>query len=154
MTIKSQRDFWAGLLFIVVGVGFAWGATNYGFGTSARPGPAYFPFGVGLLLAALGAFVLFKALTVETASGDPVGAFAWKPLVLIVAAVAGFGWALPHLGMVIAIPLLVVVASLAGDEHRWGESLVNAAILTAGCWAVFVRGLNLTIPLWPAFGGG
>ena len=37
MTIKSQRDFWAGLLFIVVGVGFAWGATNYGFGTSARP---------------------------------------------------------------------------------------------------------------------
>ena len=39
MKIKSQRDFWSGLMFVAVGVGFAWGATNYSFGTSARPGP-------------------------------------------------------------------------------------------------------------------
>jgi hypothetical protein len=154
MKIKSQRDFWSGLMFVAVGIGFAWGATNYNFGTSARPGPGYFPFGLGVLLAALGAIVLFKALTVETANGDPVGSFAWKPLIFIVATVAVFGWALPHLGMIIALPVLVVVASLAGDEHHWGESLINAAILTAGSWVIFIWGLNLTIPLWPAFGAG
>ncbi len=154
MKIKSQRDFWSGLMFVVVGIAFSWGATNYSFGTSARPGPGYFPFGLGILLAILGAVVLFKAMTVETAGGDPVGAFAWKPLIFITATVTVFGWALPHLGMVIALPILVVVASLAGDEHHWGESLVNAAILTAGSWAIFVWGLNLTIPLWPAFGAG
>ena len=153
MKIKSQRDFWSGLMFLVVGIGFAWGATGYSFGNSARPGPGYFPFGLGLLLAILGAVVLFKSLTVETARGDPVGAFAWKPLVFIVTTVAVFGWALPHLGMVIAIPILVVVASLAGDEHHWGESLVNATILTAGSWVIFVWGLGLTIPVWPAIGG-
>jgi Tripartite tricarboxylate transporter TctB family len=153
MKIKSQKDFWSGLMFLAVGIAFAWGATNYSFGTSARPGPGYFPFGLGILLAILGAIVLFKALTVETAGGDPVGSLAWKPLIFIVTTVAVFGWALPHLGMVIAIPILVVVASLAGDEHHWGESLVNAAILTAGSWAIFVLGLSLTIPVWPAFGG-
>ncbi len=83
MKIKSQKDFWSGLMFVAVGLGFAWGATNYSFGTSARPGPGYFPFGLGLLLAVLGALVLFKSLTIETEGGEPIGAFAWKPLIII-----------------------------------------------------------------------
>lgn len=151
MKIKSQRDFWAGLMFVFVGLAFAWGATNYSFGQSARPGPGYFPFSLGVLLAALGAIVLFKALTIETTDGDPVGSFAWKPLLYIVGTVTLFGWALPHLGMFIALPVLVVVAARAGDEFHWGEVLLNAAILTAGSWVIFIWGLNLTIPLWPSF---
>jgi hypothetical protein len=147
--IKSQKDFWSGLMFVVVGIGFAWGATNYSFGASARPGPGYFPFGLGILLAALGAFILFKALTLETHGDDRIGSVAWKPLALVVATVALFGWSLPHLGMFIALPLLVVVAALAGDEFHWGEALLNAVILTAGSWLIFIYGLNLTIPLWP-----
>jgi hypothetical protein len=154
MKIKSQRDFWSGLMFVVIGIAFAWGATSYSFGGSARPGPGYFPFGLGLLMAVLGAVVLFKALTVETADGDPIGAFAWKPLIYIVATVAIFGWTLPHLGMIVALPMLVVISSLAGDEHHWGESLLNSAILTAGSWVIFIWGLNLTIPLWPSFAVG
>lgn len=153
MKIKSQRDFWSGLMFIVIGAAFAWGATTYSFGSSARPGPGYFPFGLGILLAVLGAVVLFKALTIEVEGGDPVGAFAWKPLIYIVATVTVFGWTLPHLGMVIALPILVVVAARAGDEFHWGEALGNAALLTAGSWVIFIYGLKLTIPLWPAFLG-
>ena len=49
--------------------------------------------------------------------------------------------------------LLVVVAALAGDEFHWGEALLNAAILTAGSWVIFILGLKLTIPLWPSFIG-
>ena len=154
MKIKSQRDFWSGLMFIVVGLGFAFGATSYSFGSSARPGPAYFPFGLGLLLAVLGAMVLFKALTVETEGGDPVGHFAWKPLITILAAVVLFGLALPRLGMAATLPLLIIVASLAGDEFHWGEVLVNCVVLTIGCWVVFIYGLKLTIPLWPTFMAG
>jgi hypothetical protein len=150
LKIKNQRDFWSGLMFVAVGLGFAWGATSYTFGASARPGPGYFPFGLGILLATLGAFVLFKALTIETEGGDLVGAFAWKPLGFIVGTVAVFGWALPHLGMFVALPVLVVIAALAGDEFHWGEALINAAILTAGSWVIFIWGLKLTIPLWPS----
>ena len=84
MRIKSQRDFWSGVMFILAGIGFAWGATNYSFGNSARPGPAYFPFGLGILMAILGAMVTFKALTVETEGGDPIGDIGWKPLIIIV----------------------------------------------------------------------
>ena len=58
MKIKSQKDFWSGLMFVVVGIVFAWGATNYSFGVAARPGPGYFPFGLGILLSLVGLLVL------------------------------------------------------------------------------------------------
>ena len=83
MKIKSQRDFAAGLMFIAIGAGFAIGALNYTFGSSAKPGPAFFPFGLGLLTAVFGAMVLFKSLTIESENGDPIGAIAWRPLVVL-----------------------------------------------------------------------
>lgn len=149
MKIKSQKDFWSGVMFVGVGAGFAWGALNYTFGSSARPGPGYFPFGLGVLLALLGAFTLFESLTIDTEDGDPVGAIAWKPLLIIVAVLAGFGFLLPRLGLVISLPLLVFIISLAGDEFHWKDALLNAAILLALSWVVFIKGLSLTIPVWP-----
>jgi hypothetical protein len=152
MKVKNQRDFWSGLMFIAVGLGFSWGATNYSFGVSARPGPGYFPFGLGLLLALLGAIVLFKSIVTRTKPGEgQIGAFAWKPLLTILISVAVFGFVLPRLGMVITLPLLIFMSSWAGDEFRWRDALVNSVILTAMSWGVFSKGLSLTIPLWPSF---
>lgn len=153
MKIKSQRDFWSGLMFVVVGVGFAWGALNYSFGSSARPGPGYFPFGLGILLALLGAFTLFEALTIETEDGEPVGKFAWRPLLIILGMIAVFGFILPRVGMAISLPLLIIVSSLASDEFTWRAAIINAVVLTVFSWAIFIKGLGLTIPLWPTFLG-
>ena len=151
MKIKSQRDFWSGVMFVTVGIGFAWGALNYNFGSSARPGPAYFPFGLGVLMSILGAAVLFGALTVETDDGDKIGDIAWKPLLIIVGAVTVFGILLPWLGMIATLPILVVMSALAGDEFHWKDALLNSAVLTVGSWLIFIKGLALVIPLWPVF---
>jgi hypothetical protein len=154
MKIKSQRDFWSGLMFVVVGIVFAIGSLNYSFGSSARPGPGYFPFGLGVLLAILGGAVLFKALTIESEGGDPIGSIAWRPLVTLVLAIIVFGWALPRLGMAVTLPLLIIISALAGDEFHWKDAVINAIVLTVGSWAVFVWGLQLVIPVWPVFLGG
>ena len=151
MKIKSQKDFWSGLMFVAVGLGFAWGATNYSFGSSARPGPAYFPFGLGILLAVIGALVWFASITVETEDGDPIGKIAWKPLVIITGSVVMFGFILPKLGMILSLPLLILVSALAGDEFHWKDALLNITVLTLGSWLVFIKGLSLVIPLWPSF---
>lgn len=153
MRIKNEKDFWSGVMFIAIGVGFAWGATNYSFGNKLLPGPGYFPFGLGILTTILGAVVLLKSLargTVETGRVEPI---IWKPLLCVIGSVVLFGLTLPHLGLFIALPLLVVTSAFAGDEFRLREVLLNALILTVGCWAVFVLGLNLVIPLWPRFMG-
>lgn len=151
MKIKSQRDFWSGLMFVTLGLGFAWGSLEYSFGSSARPGPAYFPFGLGLLLAVMGAAVWFASITVETEDGDRIGAIAWKPLLIITGAVAMFGFILPRLGMIASLPLLIIVSALAGDEFHWKDALLNTLVLTIGSWLIFIKGLNLVIPLWPKF---
>lgn len=151
MKIKSGRDFWSGLIFVGVGAAFAAGALNYSFGTSARPGPGYLPFGLGILLALLGLFLTLRALAITAPDGEPVGRIAWRPLLLVLGSLALFAFLLPRAGMFISLPILVVMSARAGDEFRLGEVLANAAVLTTGSWLIFIQGLGLAIPLLPAF---
>ena len=58
---------------------------------------------------------------------------------------------LPRLGMALTIPLLVVIASLAGDEFHWRGVVISSVVLAIGSWAIFILGLKLIIPLWPTF---
>lgn len=151
MKIKSQRDFVSGVMFVAVGVAFAIGATTYTFGTSARPGPGYFPLLLGIMLSVLGAIVLFKSITIESEGGDPIGAIAWRPLLLILGAVIVFGFAIPHLGLVVAVPLLIIIAGFGGDEFHWQTAVITAVLLTAASYLIFVKGLGLTMPVLPTF---
>jgi Tripartite tricarboxylate transporter TctB family len=151
--IKSQRDFFSGLMFLVVGVIFAIGATNYSMGSSAKPGAGYFPLILSVLMAILGAIVLFKSLTIETEGGDPIGSIAWRPLIVIVVSIAVFGATINRLGLVLAVPILIIISSLAGDEFKWLGVAINCIVLTFFSWLIFVYGLKLTIPMWPSFVG-
>lgn len=151
MKIKSEKDFWAGLMFIGTGIGFSWGATLYSFGGSARPGPGYFPFGLGIILALIGAFLLFEALTIEVEGGEKIEPWPLKQGGVILLAVLLFGLMLPSIGMAVTLPVLIVVSSLASGEFSWKEVAVNCVILTVGSWAIFIKGLGLIIPLWPSF---
>ena len=153
MHIKNEKDFWSGFLFIAIGIGFAWGATHYRFGTSVAPGPGYFPFGLGMLISMVGAVVLIKSLARRSSdeARERLEPIVWKPLLIIIGSVVVFGFTLPHLGLFIALPLLVLSSAFAGDQFRMRDVFVNALILTVGCWAVFVLGLGLLIPLLPKF---
>ena len=93
----------------------------------------------------------FTSITVETEDGEPIGAVAWKPLIIITASVVMFGFILPRLGMILSLPLLIVVASLAGDEFHWKDAVISVVVLTLGSWVIFIKGLSLVIPLWPSF---
>lgn len=150
MAIKNQKDFWAGLMFMLVGAGFAAGALNYSFGSSARPGPAYFPFGLGILTALLGLFEIIKALTVKSADGE-IGEWPLRQMLIILGGILLFGLLLPKLGLVVALPVMIFVASMASGEFHLKEVLINCVVLTLFSWLVFIKGLGLTIPLIPTF---
>ena len=159
MVIKSQKDFFSGLLFSAVGVAFAWGATTYYVGTGARMGPGYFPLILGICMAILGGVIMFNALVVETEDGDKIGSWAWKPLFFIIAANLLFGLLLaglpsigfPAFGLIVAIFALTFVASLAGEEFSFKAVFVLATILSIMSYAAFILLLKLQFPVWPAF---
>ena len=157
MRIKSQKDFLSGLMFLLVGIAFAWGAGSYSIGTGARMGPGYFPMVLGVLLAGLGLIITITSLVVETPDGDPVGSFAWKPLVFIIAGNLVFGASigglpsigLPPMGLIFGIFALTFVASNAGDEFKFKEVLILAIILSLFSYAAFIMLLKLQFPVWP-----
>ncbi len=159
MKIKSQKDFFSGLMFMGVGVAFAWGATTYSVGSGARMGPGYFPLMLGILLALIGSVITFKAMVVETEGGDKIGAWAWKPLFFILAANFVFGIllgglpsiGLPAMGMILGIYALVIISSLAGNEFSLKGVLGLSTILAIGSYLAFVVLLKLQFPVWPSF---
>ena len=149
MKIKSQRDFFSGLLLIFVGAAFAIGATGYNFGAAVRPGPGYFPFGLGIILAVLGVIVFITSFVRRCTDGDPIGAIPWRPLICVVGAIVFFAIGLPRLGFVIAFPLMIVLTSYASTEFTWKGALLTALVLTVASYLIFIFGLQLNIPVWP-----
>ena len=162
MSIKSQKDFFSGLMFMAVGAAFAWGATSYSVGTGARMGPGYFPLLLGILLAILGGVVMFYSLVVETPSGDKVGSFAWRPIGYILGSNLAFGVLLgglpsiklPSMGLIVAIYALVLIASKAGDSYKLRDVLILSTILAVGSYLAFIVLLKLQMPVWPTFIAG
>jgi hypothetical protein len=160
--IKSQKDFFSGLVFTLIGASFAYGATSYNIGTAARMGPGYFPLLLGIILALIGAFVLFKALVVETPTGDAIGAWAWKPLIFIIAGNLLFGILLgglpsiklPAMGLIVAIYGTTLVVSMAGDKFKLKEVLILATVLSVMSYLAFIVLLKLQFPVWPSFIAG
>ena len=157
--LKSQKDFWAGIMYMTVGLAFAIGAKNYSIGTGARMGPGYFPLILGILLALIGAGVAFKGLTNGPKDGDPIGKWAWKQVFFILAANFAFGillvgipsWGVPAMGLIVAIYGLVFIASMAGHEFNAKAVFILATVLAVGSYVAFVWALNLQFPVWPSF---
>ncbi len=159
MNIKSQKDFFSGLMFMGVGTAFAWGATTYTVGQGARMGPGYFPLMLGILLAILGVAITFKSLVIEVVGGDKIGKWAWKPLVFIILANLLFGILLaglpsiklPAMGMIVAIYALTFISSMAETGWKFKQTFILATVLAIGSYLAFVVLLKLQFPVWPAF---
>ena len=157
--IKSQKDFFSGLMFTAAGVAFAVGAQTYTVGTAARMGPGYFPLMLGIILAILGVAITFNSLVIHTEDGDKVGHFVWKPIIFVLGANLAFGVllgglpsiGLPSMGLMLAIVALTFIASLAGDEFVLRDVAVLSLVLAIGSYAAFIWLLKLNMPVWPTF---
>lgn len=159
MNLKSQKDFFSGLIFMGIGVVFAGGAASYGIGEATRMGPGYFPLYLGILLALLGAVITFKSLVLESIGGDKIGPWAWRPLFFIIGANLVFGAllgglpsiGLPSMGLIAAIYALTFIASMARAGWTPKATALLATVLAVGSALAFVWGLKLQLALWPAF---
>ncbi|HEX9278487.1 MAG TPA: tripartite tricarboxylate transporter TctB family protein [Casimicrobiaceae bacterium] len=144
--IRHPKDFFAGLLFIAIGVAAIAIASNYPLGSAARMGPGYFPRILGILLIALGAVLALRALRLQ---GSPLPRWPWRPTVVVLASVVLFGAIVNAVGVAISTVVLIITASAASHEFRPKESLIAGVLLAALAVGVFVIGLKLQLPIWP-----
>ncbi len=146
MHIRSPKDFWAGLIFIAIGLGFVLLASQYRYGDMHRMGPAMFPTLIGALLALLGAVIAVRAFAF---AGEPVPRFQARPLAVSLLAIVLFGIALQWLGLIAAVMVLVLVGAYAARDVRPLENIALAVVMVVFSVAVFVWLLGLPLPLWP-----
>jgi len=145
LKIKSQEDFWAGMMFIGFGLLAIYISREYPFGTASRMGPGYFPTWLGIIMSGLGVAIALGSLKTV---GDRVTAFAWKPMILLSLAFLIFGWAIDHIGFIPATAIMVLLGAAAGREFRIKEVIPLVIGLIIGCWALFIKGLELPFPLF------
>jgi hypothetical protein len=146
--ITNPRDFWSGVMFLVVGSGFAGMALTYKLGTAARMGPGFFPFFLGLILAIIGVMVVVASLK---SVGPAVDKFNWIPLFWVLGSICVFGVMLKLTGVLFAGVALVMGSSFGSGEFKLKEILWLSIGLSVFCAATFVGGLKLPIPMCPGF---
>ena len=145
--IKSQEDFWAGLMFIGFGLAAIIVARDYPMGSTMRMGPGYFPTYLGAIMMTLGAIISFRSTMVQ---GESIRKFGWRGLFFLSLAFYTYGFLIDTLdvGFVLSIAAVVILSTLASREFHWLESLGIAAVLVLGTVAVFIWGLDMPYPLF------
>jgi putative tricarboxylic transport membrane protein len=152
MRIRNPRDFWAGAIYLALAAVVLWIGRSYSLGSSARMGPGYFPVALGVILAVFGIVSVGRSLL---RPDEAISAFAWRPLVLVLGSVALFGLLLDRVGVLIALPCLIVVSALASRHSRINVTSVSALVgMVAFCVIVFVKGLGVPMPLIGTWFGG
>lgn len=143
--IRGPKDFWAGVIYLGLGAGFAFVSRDYSLGTSVRMGPGYLPTVLGGLLALVGLISIVRGIS---KGGDALDPFAWRPVLLIGLSLTLFAALLNGAGLILALAALLLVAPAALKGFRYTPMGAIAAVgLIAFCALVFVRALALPLPL-------
>lgn len=150
--VHGPKDFWAGIVYICIGAGFAFIARDYPLGTAIRMGPGYFPTILGGLLACVGLISVVRGIT---RSGQPLETFAWRPVLFVTLSLVLFAVLLTGAGLIIALAALLLTAPMAAKPFVYSVRGALAAVaLIASCAVVFVVGLGLPLPLIGNWFGG
>src|SRR5665213_151774 len=150
-TIK--RDYYAGALMLLLGVGAAVVGTGYKFGSLARMGPGFMPVVLGVVLAFIGLLIAATALgSSEPDDGkflpDDPQWFGWLCIIgghILFIILGEFG------GMIPAVFACVFVCALGDKTATYKSSLILAAGVTVFGVLLFHYLLSIPFPLLRGF---
>jgi hypothetical protein len=148
LEFRGNRDFWAGLMFLVIGAVAILVARDYPFGRLLRMGAGYFPTLLGGILILFGAYIMVKGLR---KSEKIQGNWSIRAVIVLPVMIVLFGILMERAGFIPALAVLAFGSAAAGNEFKWGEVLLLAAFMTGLSLAVFIWGLGLPYPLIKGF---
>ena len=139
-----SKDFLSGLMFIGFGLLALYFGQKLALGTSVRMGPGYVPRMLSLILLGLGGLTCVVALV---AGSEPVEKPKWKPIVMVTIGIVCFALLFERAGLLPALVVLIVIASLGGEEFKLTEVIANMVVLAIMCTLVFKVGLGMNISI-------
>lgn len=142
---RNNRDFFAGLFFIVIGAAAMWISRDYPMGSALRMGPGYFPTVLGGIVVVFGIYVLIKGIINNE---KVVGNWSLRALIVLPIATWIFGVMMENVGFIPALVVLMYTSSIAGKEFKFLEVTIMAVVMVIVCTGVFIYGLGLPYPLF------
>ena len=139
-----SKDFLSGLMFIGFGLIALYFGQKLALGTPVRMGPGYVPRMLSLTLRGLGLLVCIIAVV---SGSEPVERPKWKPITLVTLGIVCFALLFERAGLIPALVVLIMIASLAGEEFKLTEVLGNIVVLSVLCTLVFKVGLGMNISI-------
>ena len=150
--IRAPRDFWGGVVLVVIAGLAVWLTGSLGGMNGASFGPGTAPRLFAGLLALFGVVIAVIGLFND---GPPIDGYAMRGPAYIVVGIACFAmmmrgvWIIPPLGLVPSSFAAFIISIMGSREMRWVESLLAAAAMTFFCVVLFVFLLKLPFDLWP-----
>jgi hypothetical protein len=148
LEFRHNRDFWAGLLFFLIGAAAVFVARDYPFGRLLRMGSGFFPTLLGVILMLFGIYIVLKGLR---RNEKIQGNWSVRALIVLPVMIVLFGVLMERGGFIPALAFLAFGSAAASKGFHWGEVLLLTAILTVLSLAVFIWGLGLPYPLIKGF---
>jgi predicted MFS family arabinose efflux permease len=146
--LRSNKDFWAGIMLIFIGAGAVYVARGYRFGSSLKMGPGFFPTVLGWILILFGVAIVVAGLISKEKIKERLSV---RALILLPLSLLLFGILMTFAGFVPAIVALVFCAAAAGKEFKLLEVSLLMVGLTLLSTALFIWGLDLPYPLLKGF---
>jgi len=138
-----SKDFLSGVMFIVFGLAALWFGRNLQMGTTVRMGPGYVPHMLAYIMMGLGGIIVVMALL--TSTGERTEAPKWKPITMVTIGIVCFALLFERAGLLPALVVLILIASLGGEEFKLTEVIANMVVLSIMCVVVFKIGLQMNI---------
>jgi len=138
-------------MFIAFGLTALWFGRHLQMGTTVRMGPGYVPHMLAYIMLALGGVISVMALFTQ---GERTEAPQWRPITMVTIGIVLFAVlfepmsfvpAFVPAGLIPSLIVLVLIASLGGDEFKITEVIFNMVVLSILCIIVFKVGLQMNI---------
>ena len=142
MSRLLSKDFLSGVMFIAFGMVALYFGRNLQMGTTVRMGPGYVPHMLAYIMLALGGIIAVVSLLKP---GELVEAPKWKPITMVTVGIVCFALLFETAGLIPALIVLILIASLGGEEFKITEVLLNMVVLSILCVIVFKVGLQMNI---------
>lgn len=147
----NKSEFAAAALLIVLGAYVAWEAWEWQYLTKDGPGPGFFPLWIGILLVGLAALLIITQVA-DALAGKLAEKTNWagtRPALLGWGALLVAAVLLEPAGFVASYLFLSVVLLRVVFRRPWTSTVLVSAVSTACFWGLFVKLLEVRLPVGP-----
>jgi putative Ca2+/H+ antiporter (TMEM165/GDT1 family) len=154
--LVRKRDFYAGGLMVLLGIGIALKGTTYRAGTLMHMGPGFLPTALGIILVLIGIAIAAVALSPGDSEEDqsilPEHPQWWAWLCILLSPVffIFFG---RYFGMAPGTFMCVFIAALGDKGATLRSSIVLSAVVTIFGVSLFSYFLQVPMPIFTWRGG-